>query len=60
MDAWCAFARSGDPSSDALGRWPTYGAARETMMIGPVVRVFDAPFEAERRAWDDITTADMR
>jgi para-nitrobenzyl esterase len=60
MDAWVAFAANGDPSTASLGAWPAYGAARETMMIGPNARVVDAPFEAERLAWQGIATADMR
>ena len=60
MDAWVAFARTGDPSTSSLGAWPTYGADRETMMIGPAAQVRNAPFEGERSAWDGITTSEMR
>jgi para-nitrobenzyl esterase len=52
MDAWLAFARSGDPSCRSLGRWPTYTAAeRVTMVLGEKSRLAHAPGEEERRAW---------
>ena len=55
MDAWLAFARTGDPSSAGVGDWPTYDEGdRATMMIGESVHVEKAPFEAERRAWDGV------
>lgn len=54
MDAWVAFARTGNPSTDSLGAWATYGNARETMMIGEQTGIFEAPYEAERRAWDAV------
>lgn len=60
MDAWTAFARTGDPSTDALGPWPVYGETRATMMIGPLAGVREAPFEGERVAWDGIPTSVMR
>jgi para-nitrobenzyl esterase len=49
MDAWCAFARSGDPSHAAIGAWPRYDAARRaTYHFGAERRVADAPDDAER------------
>ena len=60
MDAWVAFARTGDPSGSPLGDWPEYGDARETMMIGGAVQIRNAPFEAERAAWNDVSTEIMR
>jgi para-nitrobenzyl esterase len=61
MDAWAAFARSGNPSAEGLGDWPAYDAAqRPTMMIGANVHVAEAPYETERRAFDGIDTAAMR
>jgi para-nitrobenzyl esterase len=56
MDAWIAFARSGDPSTAALGAWPRYDAATRATMIfgdGPP-HVAQAPDEARRKAWDSI------
>ena len=61
MNAWAAFAHHGDPGADGFGAWPQYDQARRpTMMIGANAHVADAPFEAERRAWDGVATTDMR
>jgi para-nitrobenzyl esterase len=55
QDAWLAFARHGDPSCASLGAWPAYTEARRaTMLFGETSRVADAPFDAERRAWDGV------
>lgn len=51
MDAWSAFARTGNPSCEALGEWPAYGDARRTMLIGERTHVVDDPQPAEREAW---------
>jgi para-nitrobenzyl esterase len=54
QDAWLAFARTGNPSTDALGEWPTYDAGRRaTMILGAKPRVEEDPFSEERRFWDD-------
>jgi len=46
MDAWLAFARTGDPG------WPAYDAARRaTMVFGAGSRVEDAPLDEERAVW---------
>jgi para-nitrobenzyl esterase len=53
-DAWAAFARSGDPSTDAL-KWPPFDAQRRsTMVLDRECRVEQLPHEAERRCWDGI------
>lgn len=45
QDAWCAFARSGDPG------WPTYERRRQaTMTFGARRQVVDDPGADERRA----------
>jgi len=55
QDAWLAFARAGDPSCPSLGAWPGYTEGRRaTMLLGETSRVADAPFEAERRSWDNV------
>ena len=55
MDAWLAFARTGDPSCASLGRWPTYTAAdRATMLLGERSKVEHAPLEEERSAWNAV------
>ena len=55
QDAWLAFARDGDPGCASLGAWPSYTEPRRaTMLFGETSRVADAPFDAERRAWDGV------
>jgi para-nitrobenzyl esterase len=52
MDAWLAFARTGDPSTKSLGTWPTYTAAdRATMVLGEKSGLERAPLAAQRAAW---------
>jgi para-nitrobenzyl esterase len=54
QDAWLAFARTGDPSCESIGRWPVYGEKRLTMILGKDCRVEEAPYEDERRAWEKV------
>jgi para-nitrobenzyl esterase len=55
MDAWSAFARTGDPSTATLGRWPAYeGERRQTMLLRPEPRVVQALGEAERSLWEAV------
>ena len=55
QDAWLAFARSGDPGTPELPEWPAYDSQRRaTMLLGETCQVEDAPFDAERRAWEDV------
>jgi para-nitrobenzyl esterase len=54
QDAWLAFARTGDPSCECLGKWPVYGEKRMTMVLGKDSHVEAAPYEAERRAWENV------
>ena len=57
QDAWIAFARTGDPSTPALG-WPRYDADRRaTAAFGRTVEVRYAPLEEERLAWAPILDA---
>jgi para-nitrobenzyl esterase len=53
MDAWSAFARTGDPAHPGLAcGWPRYdAAARATLEIDDPCRVVRAPNEANRRLW---------
>lgn len=52
MEAWAAFARSGDPSTPGL-RWPAYDAStRATMILDSARRVEDRPHESERLCWE--------
>jgi para-nitrobenzyl esterase len=50
--AWIAFARSGDPSHEELGTWPTHDTEkRATMLLGAHCEVREAPLEERRRFW---------
>lgn len=52
QDAWTAFARTGDPSCESIGRWEPYGDQRTTMILDRVCRPENAPYEEERSVWD--------
>jgi para-nitrobenzyl esterase len=54
QDAWVAFARTGDPSCESIGKWPVYGKNRLTMLLGKDCHLEVAPYEDERRAWDKV------
>ena len=55
QQAWTSFARSGDPSCEALGQWPAYTEERRaTMILGEESRIEDGPLDDERRAWDSV------
>jgi para-nitrobenzyl esterase len=57
QDAWVAFARTGDPRTAALPDWKPYTAAhRSTMLFDTACRAVDAPYETERRFWEDART----
>jgi para-nitrobenzyl esterase len=53
QDSTIAFMRTGDPSCESIGKWPVYGKDRLTMMLDKKTRVEAAPYEEERRAWDN-------
>jgi para-nitrobenzyl esterase len=55
MDAWTAFARSGDPNTPSLPHWPRYDTARRaTMALDLPCAVVDDPRGDERAAWDGV------
>lgn len=55
MDAWLAFARSGDPNGGDLPRWDPYDAKRRaTLVFDRECALEDAPLDAERRAWEGL------
>jgi para-nitrobenzyl esterase len=57
QDAWVAFARRGNPGTPALPDWEPYTAARRsTMLLDMTCRAVDAPYETERRFWEDART----
>jgi para-nitrobenzyl esterase len=55
MDAWIAFARSGDPGHAGLPEpWPAYDTARRaTMLLGEMPRLALAPGDAARAFWEE-------
>jgi para-nitrobenzyl esterase len=58
MDAWIAFAKTGDPSHAAIGRWQAYDSSeRRTMIFDRHCRAEAAPFEEERAIWDAVLAA---
>jgi para-nitrobenzyl esterase len=54
QDGWLAFAHNGNPGCKSLGDWPPYCEKRKTMLLGKECQVKEAPYEEERRIWDDI------
>jgi para-nitrobenzyl esterase len=55
MEAWLAFARTGEPGHADLEDWPGYDAERRaTMLLGADCGVEHDPFGEERRAWDGL------
>ena len=52
MDAWINFARTGNPTTNALPGWPQYRADRPySMVFGPDVRTVTADREEELALW---------
>ena len=54
QDAWLAFARTGNPSCESLGEWVPYGNRRMTMVLGDESGMKAAPYDEERRAWENV------
>jgi len=55
QDAWLAFAKNGDPSCESIGECSAYTeSARATMVFGEKSGAQNAPFDAERGAWDSV------
>jgi para-nitrobenzyl esterase len=53
--AWTAFIRTGDPSCEAVGQWPTYRPAdRAVMELGDGVGLRIDPYSATRAVWDGV------
>jgi para-nitrobenzyl esterase len=54
LDAWTSFARKGNPTNKRLGEWPQYCRGRLTMILGEKSHIEAAPYENERRAWEQV------
>jgi para-nitrobenzyl esterase len=52
QDAWLTFARTGNPSCESVGKWPKYGAERNTMLLNAECHVEKKFWEEERRLWE--------
>ena len=51
--AWVSFARSGDPSHEGIGQWPSWDPTdRRTMVFGPETGVVSAPRNEELAVWE--------
>jgi para-nitrobenzyl esterase len=54
--SWLAFARTGDPSSEGLGRWPAWDpAGRATMVLGGDAGVVHGPRNDELAVWERLS-----
>ena len=52
-DAWIAFIRDGDPTTDAIGPWPSYEPdSRRVMDLDETCGLLADPESDERLAWD--------
>ena len=55
MDAWIAFAHTGNPNHDGLPEWTSYEREkRATMVLGKECKVENALFDKERKIWDGV------
>jgi para-nitrobenzyl esterase len=55
MDAWIAFARTGNPSHAGMPDWPPFDPVeRRTMIFDLETKVGEDPFGTERKAWAGI------
>jgi para-nitrobenzyl esterase len=55
MDAWLGFTRAGEPGHRDIGPWQPYDELqRATMLFGRTCAIENAPFDAERAAWDGV------
>ena len=55
MDAWIAFARTGNPNHNNIPEWASYDVEkRTTMFFGDECKAVNAAFDKERAAWDGL------
>jgi para-nitrobenzyl esterase len=54
MDAWIAFARTGNPNAESIPEWPAYETEkRSTMVFGKEMKVVEKFLDKQREAWGD-------
>ena len=55
QESWLAFARTGDPSNDVVGEWPTYDLDRRaTQRFDETVELVDDPERERRLLWEGV------
>lgn len=55
MDAWIAFAHTGNPNHPNLPEWPQYNTTtRSTMILHKECKIVEKPFEEQRVIWDGL------
>jgi para-nitrobenzyl esterase len=55
MDAWVAFARTGDPSTEALGTWPAYDLQRRPVMaLNAECALLEDPGAERAQFWNEL------
>jgi len=55
MDAWIAFARTGNPNHNGIPEWASYDTEkRTTMFFGDECKAVNAALDKERAAWDGL------
>lgn len=55
MDAWIAFARTGNPNHKNIPKWSSYDVQkRTTMAFGKECEIINAAFDVERKLWDGL------
>lgn len=60
QDAWIAFARSGNPSTQELPSWEPYSTPRRpTMLLDTTCKMVDAPYEPEGKFWETCMAAQL-
>ena len=52
---WIAFARSGNPATDRVGRWPAFNTnTRATLCFDETIKLQEDPLEQERPLWEGV------
>lgn len=55
QSCWLAFARSADPSTDLVGKWPAFDKEhRHTMSFDATTKLVSNPFEATQEIWEGV------